>query len=60
MRQVGTRIRAQHMLGDKEDSGAQPSNAMEALRATVGPTSEIIMDIAEIRNLKLCMILQLA
>ena len=53
MRQGGTRIRAQHTLGDKEDSGAQASNAMEGLGATFGETLEIDVDIAEIRNLRL-------
>ena len=41
------------LVGDKEDSGAQPRNAMEALGAAVGQTSEIDVDIAEIRNLRL-------
>ena len=36
-----------------QNSGAQPSNAMEALGATVGRTSEIDVDIAGIRNLRL-------
>ena len=46
----GTRIRAQRTLGDKEDSGAQPSNAMEGLGATFGETLEIDVDIADIKS----------
>ena len=53
MRQGGPRIRAQHTLGDKEDSGAQASNAMEGLGATFCETLDIDVDIAEIRNLRL-------
>ena len=48
------------MLGDKEDSGAQPSNAMEALGATVGQIPEIDVDIAEIINLRLRILLYFA